>query len=219
MAANQLQIYNDALVLCKERPLAALTDNVESRRLLDQVWSNDGNLACLEEGQWAFAARTAMIDADPNIQPIFGYRQAFDKPKDWVRTLGIANDEYFRAPLLQYVDEAGYWYCDLQTIYARYVSNDPGYGLNLGLWPRSFTEFVVAHYASKIVPTLTQDKTLIDTICEPRVGVRAKRLEEAKSKAALANPTSFNAPGNWSLARRRGGTRQDGGYPTGNLIG
>lgn len=212
--ADQLSIYNDALLLCGERALASLTEEREPRRLLDQVWAGDAVKTCLEEGQWNFAMRTVQIDYDSGIEPDFGYNRAFDKPTDWVLTSAVCEDEFFRSPLLRYVDEAGYWYSDLDTIYVRYVSDDVAYGLNLNAWPGSFAEYVAEFFASKIILKLTSSEDK-EAASEKRL---KKKLLHAKSRAAMAAPTSFPARGSWGLARNRGPNRRDGGG-TSNLIG
>ena len=223
--ATKLSIYNDALLFCGERsldPTLGLTENVEGRRLLDQVWANGGVDACLEEGQWEFAMRTIQIDYDPSITPTYGFARAFDKPSDWILTSAVCSDEFFRVPLLRYVDEAGFWFSDLDTIYVRYVSNDSNYGGNLSLWPRSFSEFVAAHFASKIILKLTNDETRLRLVLnpeDPKRSLRGRLLMEAKSRCAMASPTQIPAQGMWSRARTRGVSRRDGGGTTGNLTG
>jgi hypothetical protein len=62
----------------------------------------------------------------PNVDPAFGLAYGFTKPSDWIRTAGVCSDERFATPLIQYKDEAGYWYADITPIYVRYVSNDCG---------------------------------------------------------------------------------------------
>lgn len=213
MSASRLSIYNDALLLCGERALNTLTENREPRYLLDQVWNNNGVDACLEEGQWFFAMRTVQLDYDPNIQPPFGFARAFDKPTDWILTSAVCSDEFFREPLLRYSDEAAYWYSDLDTIYIKYVSNDIGFGGNLGEWPRSFTEFVAAHFAFKIVTKISNDDDRLTRI----IKIRKQMLLEAKSKGLMAEPTKFPAQGTWSRARMTGGWRRDGGSNSGSL--
>lgn len=214
---TQLTIYNDALLLCGERFLASLTENREPRRLLDQVWASGGVRHCLEQGQWFFAMRTIQIDYDPAVEPTFGYNRAFQKPTDWVLTSGVCSDEFFRVPLTRVVDEAGYWYASLDTIYIRYVSNNNAYGMDMLKWPDSFREFVAAHFASRIILKLsnsdTQEKTMYD--------LRKSALKNAKSRCAMADSTSFPAQGNWSKSRMRGSARRDGGNPntSGDLIG
>lgn len=213
--ADRLSIYNDALLLVGERALASLTEDREPRRLLDQVWNNGGVEMCLEEGQWRFAMCTLRVDYDPDIEPEFGYNRAFSKPDDWIATSSVCSDEFFRVPLLRYVDEAGYWYTDIDQIYVRYISSDANYGWNINSWPRSFAEFVSAHFASKITLKLSNDEDRLKLI----LGLREKLLRKAKSKTAMEDPTSFPAQGRWTKSRMRYGNRRDGGSNTGGLIG
>lgn len=208
MSVTQLSIYNGALLVCDERFLASITEEREPRRLLDYVWDNGGIKSCLEEAQWQFAMRTVQIDYDTSIEPDFGYRRAIQKPDDWVLTSAVCSDEYFTAPLNRYVDEAGYWYSDLDTIYVRYVSNDADYGMDMNAWPESFKEFVFAHFAFRIVGKLQGASVEKKAEIERQ---RKRALDHAKSKAAMAGPTSFPPPGSWVTARQRGGNRRDGG--------
>ena len=222
MSASRLSIYNDALLMAGERALSSLTEATETRRLLDQVWNNGGVDFCLEEGQWEFAMRTVRIDYDPGLEPDFGYTRAFDKPTDWILTSALCSDEYFKSPLLRYADEAAFWFADLDTIYVRYVSNDASYGGDLSIWPRSFAEFVAAHFASKIILKLTSDQAKLALFINPQNelhSIRGRALLNAKSRCAMSGPTKILAQGGWSKARTRGSNRSDGGNTSGNLIG
>lgn len=194
---TKLEVYNEALLICGERSLSSLTEVRESRYLLDHVYDNDGVQNCLESAQWKFAMRTIRLDYETTIEPEFGYRRAFTKPTDWCLTSAICEDEYFNSPLLYYVDEAGYWYCDLDEIYIRYVSNDSTYGMDLASWPSKFADFVAAHFASKIILKLTTDKERVDQVRK----YREKMILEAKNHDAMADPTKFPPPGSWVNAR------------------
>ena len=130
-------------------------------------------------------------------------------------TSGLCSDEYFRSPLTRYWDESGYWYSDMDTMYVRYVSNDALYGMDLNKWPESFREFVECHFASKIILKLSNSQDELLRLQK----LRGTLLKTAKSRAAMAEPTSFPARGAWGLARNRFPTRRDGGGATGNLIG
>ena len=213
MSASQLSIYNGALLVVGERFISALTDETEPRRLLDNIWSNGGVRYCLEQGQWTHAMRTVQIDYDPSVTPSYGYARAFAKPTDWVNTSAVCSDEFFRVPLTRYVDEAGYWYSDLDTIYVRYVSNDVAYGMNLGGWPESFREYVEYYFASKILLKLSNSEQKVAAL-EKMV---EQKLKLAKNKSAMAEPTMFPARGQWSNSRNRGPVRRDGGLTSGNL--
>lgn len=212
--STQLDLYNAALLLCGDRFLVSLTEEREPRRLLDQAWADGAVDFCLEEGQWFFAMRGVRIDFEPSIEPDFGYRRAFTKPDDWILTAAVCEEEFFRVPLTNYFDEAGFWYSDLDTIFVRYVSNDPLFGNDMGSWPRSFYNYVAAHLASRIILKLGNDQTTKD-----RIDLAAKRAkQDAKNRNAMASPTLFPAQGTWSRARQRFLNRRDGGN-TGRLIG
>jgi hypothetical protein len=214
---TQLSLYNDALLECGERFLGSLTENREPRRLLDQVWSSGGVKFILERGQWNFATRSQQLDYDSGIQPGFGFNRAFDKPTDYCCTRAVCPDEYMREPLTRYVDEGGYWYSDLDTIYVRYVSNDAAYGMNLNKWPETFREVVAVHFASKIISKLSNNGT---TTAELEAK-RDRMLKVAKNSSAQQEPPQFPAQGAWSRARNRFPNRRDGGNSGGNgsLIG
>lgn len=198
VAETQLQLYNDALQMCEERPLASLTENRKPRYELDRVWLAGGVNDCLEESDWDFARRTIMATYDPSIQPDFGYLHAFQKPEDWLRTSAVSDDPYFENGLTRYQDEAGYWWADLQSIYIKYISSDPNYGGNLGLWTGAFKQFAASHFASKIVGTLTHDKSIIQKV----MGMREGLLGSSRSKDAMNEPPGFFSAGQWSRARR-----------------
>lgn len=213
MGTSRLLIYNNALRICGERSLATISENREPRRLLDDVWSGGAIDYCLEEGQWNFAMRTSQIDYDTSVSPPFGHPYAFTKPEDWIRTAGLCSDELFKSPLLEYRDEAGYWYASLTTIYVRYVSNDSAYGNDLGRWPGTFSSYVDAYFASEIITKLTQDKDRLALVTREL----KKRKKDALNKDAMNDPTAIPAPGSWVRARFGGG-RRDGGN-RGSLIG
>lgn len=209
---TKLSIYNGALTRVGERKLASLSENREPRRVLDSVWDDGFLNKILQAGQWKFATRAAEVDYDAAITPDFGLRYAFEKPSDFVRTCAICSDEYFNQPLLDYSDNAGYWYADLQTIYVKWVSNGADYGADYDLWPANFVEFAEWALAEKIVKRLTQSES----------GLQDARKELAKARTmalstdAQSEPTKFPPSGSWVGARgggRRGGrSRTDGGW-------
>lgn len=207
MATTKLKLYNAALTICGETHLADLTEDREPRRLLDQVYDNDGVDACLERSQWHFAMRTVRFDYDPNLTQDFGLRRAFTKPDDWILTSSLCSDEYFRSPLVQYADEAGVWYADLDEIYVKYVSNDAAYGGDLSLWPATFADYVSAAFATKIIEKLTADEKKWEKVLK----WEKRQLLNAKSNNAMAGPQKFPAPGNFVNSRNRFNRRNDRG--------
>jgi len=218
VAATRLKIYNGALMRCTERALASLTEEREPRRLLDGVWQDNGVRYCLEQAQWKFAKRSAHFTPSQNVTTSFGYRWGYAKPTDWVSTMAVCQDEYFRVPLLQYRDEASYWFADLEDIYISYVSDDENYGMDLSKWTDTFTDYVEAYFASKIIWKLPGGLERVDAVNKSM----REALKVAKNKDAMADPTKIPPPGAWPMARvgRRGfgGPMGDGGNP-GSLTG
>jgi hypothetical protein len=156
-----------------------------------------------------------MIDYDPSIAPPFGYARGFQKPTDWCRTVALCSDEFVRTPLLHYVDEAGFWFSDLDSMYVRYVSLDPAYGMNLALWPESFKRYVSCHFATRIIKKLSNSDQK-----EQEMLKLEEHLEmEAKNDSMRDQPTKFPAMGAWSRSRMRWPYRKDGGNISGNLTG
>jgi hypothetical protein len=215
---TKLSFFNDALLACGERFLASVSENQESRHLLDQVYASGGVEYCLERGQWNFATRTVALDYETGIEPPFGFSRAFTQPTDYCCTRAVCADEFFRVPLKghQHTHEANYFYADLDTIYLRYVSKDPLYGLNLNLWPQTFLDVVAIHFASKIAKKLGHSQAEKEALEKER----DKLLKEAKNSDAQREGVQFPQPGMWARARTGyGSSRRDGGGTTGDLIG
>lgn len=223
MPTSRLALYNGALMYCQERALASLTENREPRYLLDNVWDDGGVQHCLEQGQWVFAMRTTKQTYDPNYTPAFGLKKAFPKPSDWVATSAVCQDEYFKVPLLEYADEAGYWFADLEDIYVKIVSNDVAYGMNLALWPSTFTDYVKQYFAGRIVGKLTGKESLDAKLNgppgRPENGTVHAALITAKNRDAMARPTTFPAKGTWVRSRAGQNTGWRDGGNNGQLIG
>jgi hypothetical protein len=202
MTASKLSIYNGALTrFLGERPLASVTEDRKPRRLLDVVWDNGGINNCLQRGYWNFALRVASISYAPSITPSFGYSYAITKPSDWVRTYALSASEYFEPPFLDHEDQAGYWWCDLQEVYVKYVSNGSAYGGDYSKWPDNFERFVECWFASQICLGLTQSQDRTDALEK-----RCKALlSDAKTTDATDEPTRFPTQGSWASSRRGSG--------------
>jgi len=106
---DKLSLYNAALSHIGDRKLASLTEEREPRYVLDDIFDDGAIDYCLEQGLWSFATRTLEMDYTPSVEPDFGYRRGFQKPTDWLRTVALATDEYFKTPLTEYADETGFW--------------------------------------------------------------------------------------------------------------
>lgn len=214
MPTDRLQVYSAALLVCGDRKLMSLTESTDRRKMLDQVWNGGGVDTCLQAGLWNFAGRSQQVDFDPDLGRQFGYQNGFSKSDDWIRTLGVYSDEYMNQPLTQYLDEGGFLFSDLTTIWVRFVSNDQDYGGDLSLWPENFSRYVEQYFAYRICNRLVQSKDDREAI-----GKDLKiLLDQAKSTDAMSEPTATIPLGTWSRARLSRGSRFDRGN-RGSLIG
>lgn len=199
----QLDIYNEALRLVGERQLSSLNEQSETRRLLDNAWASNLVDTVLEAGQWNFAMRAVSLTYSPSVEPAFGYQYTFTQPDDLVRLCALCEDSRFECPLLRYMDVNGLWIADLDTIYIKYVSNDSVYGADYSTWTNLFRKYVACYLAVQVAPRLKQSEAQVLSL-EKRM---ERRLVEARSLDAMADPTKFPPTGDWVRARwgRRGG--------------
>lgn len=197
MAATQLSLYNGALRKLKERKLASLSENREARRLLDDAW--DGLIdRCLEAAMWRFARRTVKLLYDAGYTADFGHQYRFLKPEDFVRTIGLWHDEGLSSPNLDYFEEGGYYYSNVEEVYLAYVSNGVDYGKDYTLWPKSFEEYVEYELAAEIVGRLSQDNNDVGLIAS----AAQRALLAAKANSAMEGPSKMVPAGRWASSRR-----------------
>lgn len=206
--ATKLRVFNGALTEIGQRRVVDTGEPVESARELVAVYDQVVQ-ECLSTGSWNFAMETIKAEADTGVTPEFGFTEVFAKPSDWVRTVGLSTDEYFAFPLTgdQINDDVNYWSADVSPIYARYVSNDTGLGLDLTRWPANFSRYVELELASRVCYRLTANGSMLE------------RVEKARDKARLAAKNSdamneaqpkFAPPGRWTMARGGRSSRERG---------
>jgi hypothetical protein len=214
--ADRLSLYNQALGRLEQRRLASLAEQREPRRVLDDYWDQEVAY-CLERELWNFSYRAVQMDALTATVPTFGYLYAFSIPDDWIRTRKLSAVPTFNPPLLQVAEEAGYWYTNLTPIFVQYNSNDPDYGMNLGAWPASFTDYVAARLARQACKRITGSSELL---AGPEGLIkqedRARRV--AAANCAMNEAVGFAPMSGWVRARRgvvtTGGDDPSGGQLT-----
>lgn len=195
--ATKLGLYNACLLIAGECKLSSLTEEREPRRMLDQVWDDGAVKYCLEQGQWAFATRAVKLKYDTAATITFGLQRQFTMPSDYIRTVALSSDEYFTTRTL-YTVERNSWFCELDEIYVRYVSNDTAYGNDLTLWPETFSEYVAAHLCSRIIHRLTADTKERDRVYK----LANMRMDDAKAKDAIGKDVVFMPKGSWVMSKR-----------------
>lgn len=202
---TKLERYNGTLLILGERKLASLSEAREPRRALDDAWDTTVSY-CLEQGYWNYAMRTVQIESSASVVPAFGYDFAFVKPGDFIRMYRQSQFAQLEPPLLDVTDEPGYWYANCDPLYVKYVSSDTAYGLDLSLWPGTFSEYVDMRLALKTCKRITGKDPSEDLIR----GEKKARMD-ARAKDAMNEPPGFPPTGTWVQARRsfNSGSRRD----------
>lgn len=189
--ADQLALYNVALAHLGARRLASLAEPRESARVLADEWEAAVR-GCLEMAPWSFATRTKAVDfsgAAPNQ-----FRYTLPKPADWLRTVDVAADPTVTVPLDGYAEEGAAWYANQTTIWVRFVSYDPAYGLNTNGWPQHFADLVCLTLAVRCCRRLTGDASMLADLLKLReqASQDALVLEE---QTAARQPSASVDPG------------------------
>lgn len=197
---TKLAVFNRALQILGESPLATIGEDVEKGRVLHNIW--DGGVVdfCLEQGQWNFAMRSSSLTYDPGITTEFGLTYGYDLPDDFIRWAAVSIDEYNEAYCTDYKMEGERrLFSDNDEIFVRYVSNDDAYGLALANWPRSFEEYVAHCMAERACLPLGRSESAADRLEQKTV----MALVNAKNKDA-ANE-AIRRPRRTSVTRARAG--------------
>ena len=195
---DQLSLYKGALLKLGQPRIVALTDEGTARRALDDCYAKVVK-GCLEAGLWNFAMRFAEATASPSLATSFGYRYVFEKPDDWLRTAGVWEDGTQKVPLLDYADRATNWLANRETIYVGWISNHEDYGMDLGLWPETFVEYVEFKLAYTVCVDVTGSETKLDKL--EKDAEKARR--NASNRDAMNEPvTRFPPPGRLVTSRR-----------------
>ena len=111
--------------------------------------------------------------------------------------MAICSDEFFKSPIYNYPDENNFWFCDLDTIFIKFVSDDDEFGRDYSLWTELFRNAVGAKMAKELAISLTKSKSIKD---EMKAELKAY-LKDAKSLDAMSKPTTFKPPGSWVSTR------------------
>lgn len=149
MAFDQLSLYNEALRIVGERPLASLAETREPRLQLDAVWAFGAVNFCLTEVKPRFAVTTVKLTSfttDANL----GYANVFALPTGYLEQVGVYSNAGLDEPVTRYIVQGASLATDHTEIYVRYVSNVAP----ITVWTESFARVVAAYLAREIVPRI-----------------------------------------------------------------
>jgi hypothetical protein len=197
--ADRLSIYRGALRLLGPSNLASLSEVRPEKLALDGAWQGAVDFM-LEQGMWNFAIRTAQMQPDADVEPLFGFDYAYAKPDDWVRTVSLSYEPAFREGIREYEDETSHWHTSIDPIYVRYVSNDDQYGWNIGAWRQHFAKALEAYLAFECGLPIAADRGNRNDL----FSLYKSRLQDAKTKDAVDERVREKPPGRWTRSRSDG---------------
>jgi len=188
-------IYNDALLIMGLDEISSNTDDSNRRSKLDRALDAGLVADLLEDIGWNFAISSTESSYDSSIEPTWGFRRAHNKPSDMHRIDGLFVDEYLQQPLTQYQEHDGNFYCDYDTIYVQYVSDD--FLTTPDDWPPFFKRMVAARMARDAAGSLKKEGADL----EVAAATYEDRRKSALSNDAVVSPPRKISQGNWSRAR------------------
>lgn len=181
--ASKLQLYNHALLLMKERRLSGLTEDRESRRILDEFYTEVVQF-CLEQGMWKFAMRSASLSQVG--AGAYGFQYRFNKPEDFVHLFEASETVDYNEPLTyNIVDEGTVFHAKSNPLYVRYSSNFSHLGTSpynawMAAWPQGFSQYVATELAAWAAYAITGNERIVAAL-------------DRKAKILLANALALHS--------------------------
>lgn len=200
--ADKLEVFNLTLAALGQRPLSALTDNRPEQRAIDRIYDTTVKWM-LERAFWKWACRSDELNQSDTAVSNWGYNFVYELPEDYERIVRISDNERLRPTLNDFLTENGFLYADAQPIYMQYVSNDPDYGYNVGLWTASFVSALADELAVRSAPGMTGAQ--VPKLDDLRKNAK-RTLYIAKSADAVNQPVAF--PPSGRMVRARSGWSQ-----------
>lgn len=193
---DQLSLYNGALRVLRERPLADLSEANKAKRAFDADYAKC--LAwCAEQGQWRHAlVVTQLTVASPSDPAPIGWAYAFDLPADFARFYACSPDGSFFDPYNGFEIRGGRFYCELPSIYLKYVSDVAG--VAPANFSATYVEFVETALATRSGGQITNNAELMDRL--EKMGLK-KALAKAKNVDAMNGPAVQMPMGSWARSR------------------
>jgi hypothetical protein len=189
---NQLDLYNDALLLLGQRQLASLSEDREPRYRLDGAYGRDAIRYCLELVKPSFASSTAVLSA---FTPGATFDNSFTLPSDYVSVIKPFSDKKLDQEINRYIIEKDQLLCDYTTVYLRYTSDN----ITIDDWSPSFFRVVGAYLARETATRLSPDDyVIVEKKFQERVAA-AQALEKDKVPVPRSSDVAVTLTDSWRL--------------------
>ena len=156
---TKIQIWNMALDVLREQPLASVSDNSATARLLARNYDQQRDYL-LERYLWKFALTRAQLAADSSA-PAYGWTYRYLVPTDALRFIPPTIDGSIEGTPIPFEEENGYILCNQDApLKLRYILRTT----NEGLWSNGFCECLSLRLALRIAHWITGKQSMVQQI-------------------------------------------------------
>lgn len=169
---SKIQIWNMALDVLREQPLASDTDNSATARLLARNYEQQRDYL-LERYLWKFALERASLPAD-GTPPSYGWKYRYLLPTDSLRFVPPTYDGSIEGQPIPFEEEGGYLLTNvgapLKLRYIRRTTNE-------GLFSNGFCECLSLRLAMRIAHWMTGKQSMTQQIQDLYKGTLAEVVQ------------------------------------------
>lgn len=156
---TKIQIWNMALDVLREQPLAATTDTGATAKWLTRNYDQQRDFL-MERYLWKFALTRVRIAAD-SVAPAFNWTYRYLLPTDSLRFIPPTYDGTMEGQPIPFEEESGYLMCDVPgPLKLRYILRTT----NEGLFSNGFCECLSLRLAYRMAHWITGKQTMTQEI-------------------------------------------------------
>ncbi len=190
---TKLSVFNEALRILAQPPLANSDVNLEEGRQLRSAWDSSVG-AAFEGADWEWLKRRLKLGQSAT-PPAFGYQYYYELPGDFARVVQISSTGRPDDDEILYSLEDGKIATDASAIYLVYITNDLT-SLEIGKWSQTFADFVSADLAVRTAPKLNSSALQVAS------QLLAERSANATSRNSIKQPPARRHPGSFVRSLR-----------------
>jgi hypothetical protein len=154
MAASDVSICSNALLMLGAQPISSFTENNDRARLASNLFESVRN-DVLRSHPWNCCIKRAALASDTEA-PAFDWDFQFTLPSDYLRTLAVGE----AGSEIEFKIESGKLLCDDNPAYLRYVARNE----NAATWDDMLVQAMTLAMAAKMAYSITQSSAMRDSM-------------------------------------------------------
>lgn len=174
---TKIQIWNMALDLLKEQPLASVSDATATARWLTRNYDQQRDYLLQNTYLWKFALDRVQVPAD-GTAPAWNWDYRYLLPTDCLRIVPPTADGSWDGTPIPFEEESGYLLCNaappLRLRYIKRVTNE-------GLFSNGFCEVLSIRLALRMAHWVTGKASMVQTLQQ----TFTQTLNDVKAVAAV----------------------------------